>query len=469
MPGGYGTRALMHDEQMLGVGARRARDVASGPPRCAPARSCSGAAGILDGLEATTHWAVMDTLGRLGAIPVSRRVVEQGKVITAAGVSSGIDMALTLAAHIAGEDVARAIQLAIEYDPEPPFDSGSIAKALAGRSWSWRASERDRHRARGRTAGPGRAPRRRDAADRPAHEHVSTPCAAGAREPVERQLADVEVAAEHERRVAGPAAARSRRRARGVADRAAAVQVRHPDAGVVQPHGVHPAPLGPDAQSPHPVLDDRVAADEDRVGAAAVRLDQRRASARRIARRTGSSALREVSTSRSLGAAGAHLGAGHHGGTSWSSATSHSQPAERGGELVEQVAAGRRHRAPVLEVPGEHAQRPQRPTYTQALPRHFITGSELSADELHALIERALELKARPVQLRRAAQALGGADLPEAVDPHPRVVRGRDHRARRPPDGAAHRRSPAHPRRVGPRHRVRPLAPRRRDRDPNRR
>jgi transcriptional regulator GlxA family with amidase domain len=88
-----------------------------------------GAAGLLDGLEATTHWAVLDTLGRLGAIPVTRRVVEQGKMITAAGVSSGIDMALTLAARIAGEDVARAIQLAIEYDPEPPFDSGSIEKA----------------------------------------------------------------------------------------------------------------------------------------------------------------------------------------------------------------------------------------------------------------------------------------------------------------------------------------------------
>jgi hypothetical protein len=73
----------------------------------------------------------MDKLGELGARPVSRRVVEQGKVITAAGVSSGIDMALTLAARIAGDDMARAIQLAIEYDPEPPFDSGSTAKATS--------------------------------------------------------------------------------------------------------------------------------------------------------------------------------------------------------------------------------------------------------------------------------------------------------------------------------------------------
>jgi transcriptional regulator GlxA family with amidase domain len=88
-----------------------------------------GAAGILDGLEATTHWLELETLERLGAKPSSERVVEQGKVITAAGVSAGIDMALTLAARIAGEEIAQAIQLSIEYDPQPPFDSGSTAKA----------------------------------------------------------------------------------------------------------------------------------------------------------------------------------------------------------------------------------------------------------------------------------------------------------------------------------------------------
>ena len=68
-------------------------------------------------------------LSEFGATPVSERVVEQGKIITAAGVSSGIDMALTLAAHVAGDEVAQAIQLGIEYDPQPPFDSGSVAKA----------------------------------------------------------------------------------------------------------------------------------------------------------------------------------------------------------------------------------------------------------------------------------------------------------------------------------------------------
>ena len=128
MPGGHGTRALMHDDRMLDW-VRVAHETSRFTTSVCTGSLVLGAAGILDGLEATTHWAVLDTLGRLGAVPVTRRVVEQGKVITAAGVSSGIDMALTLAARIAGEDVARAIQLAIEYDPEPPFDSGSIAKA----------------------------------------------------------------------------------------------------------------------------------------------------------------------------------------------------------------------------------------------------------------------------------------------------------------------------------------------------
>jgi transcriptional regulator GlxA family with amidase domain len=118
----------MHDERMLGW-VRAADATSRWTTSVCTGALVLGAAGILEGLEATTHWALMDMLGRLGAIPVNRRVVEQGKVITAAGVSSGIDMALTLAARIAGEDMARAIQLAIEYDPEPPFDSGATQKA----------------------------------------------------------------------------------------------------------------------------------------------------------------------------------------------------------------------------------------------------------------------------------------------------------------------------------------------------
>jgi transcriptional regulator GlxA family with amidase domain len=95
---------------------------------------CTGAlalasAGLLDGVEAVTHWGAMDVLGKLGAIPVHERLVMRGKIVTAAGVSAGIDMALALAARIAGEPYAKALQLALEYDPQPPFDAGSPAKA----------------------------------------------------------------------------------------------------------------------------------------------------------------------------------------------------------------------------------------------------------------------------------------------------------------------------------------------------
>lgn len=83
------------------------------------------AAGLLEGKRATSHWLAMEELRRRGAEPVSERVVFDGKLVTAAGVSAGIDMALTLAARIAGDSVAQAIQLGIEYDPQPPFDAGS--------------------------------------------------------------------------------------------------------------------------------------------------------------------------------------------------------------------------------------------------------------------------------------------------------------------------------------------------------
>jgi hypothetical protein len=87
------------------------------------------AAGLLEGKRATTHWLALDELARLGAKPVSERIVIDGKLATAAGVSAGIDMALALAARIAGPEVAQAIQLGIEYDPQPPFDAGSPKKA----------------------------------------------------------------------------------------------------------------------------------------------------------------------------------------------------------------------------------------------------------------------------------------------------------------------------------------------------
>ena len=130
VPGGLGTRELLSDEQMLGW-LRHAHESSDWTTSVCTGSLLLGAAGILEGLQATTHWLELETLRRFGAEPVEQRVVEQGKVITAAGVSSGIDMALTLAAHIAGDEIAQGIQLGIAYDPQPPFDSGSTSSAPA--------------------------------------------------------------------------------------------------------------------------------------------------------------------------------------------------------------------------------------------------------------------------------------------------------------------------------------------------
>ena len=89
------------------------------------------AAGLLAGRRATSHWTALDELGSLGATPVSERVVFDGKYVTAAGVSAGIDMGLTLAGRVAGDETAQAIQLMIEYDPQPPYDAGSPDRAPA--------------------------------------------------------------------------------------------------------------------------------------------------------------------------------------------------------------------------------------------------------------------------------------------------------------------------------------------------
>jgi putative intracellular protease/amidase len=128
VPGGWGTRALLDDERILGW-IRHAHEHSQWTTSVCTGSLLLGAAGVLDGLEATSHWLELEALEDFGARPTERRVVEQGKVITAAGVSSGIDMGLTLAAKIAGDDFAKTIQLLIEYDPQPPFDSGSTAKA----------------------------------------------------------------------------------------------------------------------------------------------------------------------------------------------------------------------------------------------------------------------------------------------------------------------------------------------------
>jgi len=110
---------------------RRANDGSTWTTSVCTGSLILAAAGLLAGRRATSHWLAMERLRELGAEPVNERVVFDGKLVTAAGVSAGIDMALTLAATIAGEGVAQAIQLGIEYDPQPPFDAGSPAKAPA--------------------------------------------------------------------------------------------------------------------------------------------------------------------------------------------------------------------------------------------------------------------------------------------------------------------------------------------------
>ena len=129
-PGGIGTRTLIGDEQVLDwvrMVHRHTRFTTS---------VCTGslvlaAAGLLTGLTATTHWRAVELLESLGARYVPQRVVEHlpQRVLTAAGVSSGIDMALRLVELLADRDAAEAAQLMIEYDPQPPFDAGAVAKA----------------------------------------------------------------------------------------------------------------------------------------------------------------------------------------------------------------------------------------------------------------------------------------------------------------------------------------------------
>jgi putative intracellular protease/amidase len=128
VPGGFADRVLDEDNPVVQFIKR------IHPTTQWTTSVCTGSiflahAGVLNGLVATTHWGSYDRLTALGAIATDQRVVQTGKIITAAGVSSGIDMGLVLVQQLAGEETAKAIQLAIEYDPQPPFDSGSPAKA----------------------------------------------------------------------------------------------------------------------------------------------------------------------------------------------------------------------------------------------------------------------------------------------------------------------------------------------------
>jgi len=126
--GGAGNRPLLNDERVLGW----LRDVdrqSRWTTSVCTGSLVLGAAGLLRGKRATGHWLYLEPLRAYGAEPTSQRVVEDGRLITAAGVSAGIDMALHLVGRELGPEAAQAVQLGIEYDPQPPYDSGSPAKA----------------------------------------------------------------------------------------------------------------------------------------------------------------------------------------------------------------------------------------------------------------------------------------------------------------------------------------------------
>ncbi|MCP1839419.1 cyclohexyl-isocyanide hydratase [Bradyrhizobium sp. USDA 4524] len=124
VPGGFGQQALMEDTEVLGWINRQAAGACRIFSVCTGALIC-GAAGLLKGRRATTHWASFHLLPFFGATPVNQRVVVDGSFVFAAGVTAGIDGALRLAAELRGDDAARAIQLYMVYAPEPPFDSGT--------------------------------------------------------------------------------------------------------------------------------------------------------------------------------------------------------------------------------------------------------------------------------------------------------------------------------------------------------
>jgi len=126
VPGGFGDTEL--DGELV-AWLRRVHETTTWTTSVCTGSIYLAAAGILSGVDASTHWTRTERLERLGAHYVAKRVVERGKIITAAGVSSGIDMGLVLVERLFGRDQAQMIQLAIEYDPQPPFDAGSPAKA----------------------------------------------------------------------------------------------------------------------------------------------------------------------------------------------------------------------------------------------------------------------------------------------------------------------------------------------------
>jgi putative intracellular protease/amidase len=131
VPGGMSTFAHARDEKLLDW-VRRAHETSTWTTSVCSGSAILAAAGVLNGKRATSHWMVVPMLKPFGVTPVGdQRIVHEGKLVTSAGVSAGLDMALWLAGQIGGESKAKAIQLVIEYDPQPPFDSGHLSKASA--------------------------------------------------------------------------------------------------------------------------------------------------------------------------------------------------------------------------------------------------------------------------------------------------------------------------------------------------
>ncbi|HXW60370.1 MAG TPA: DJ-1/PfpI family protein, partial [Myxococcota bacterium] len=129
IPGGFGIEGLLVDDEVI-AWLKMVHETSVWTCSVCTGALLLGAAGLLNGKKATTHWSSIDDLLKYHAIPMAnRRVMVDGKIITSAGVSAGIDMALTFASLICGEEITKAIQLSMEYDPKPPFDSGSHEKA----------------------------------------------------------------------------------------------------------------------------------------------------------------------------------------------------------------------------------------------------------------------------------------------------------------------------------------------------
>ncbi|PZT77808.1 MULTISPECIES: DJ-1/PfpI family protein [unclassified Streptomyces] len=141
VPGGPGQHHQMDNEHLLNW-LRRADGATTWTTSVCTGSLLLGAAGLLRGRRATSHWLALDTLREHGAAPTGERVVFDGKYVTAAGVSSGIDMGLALLGRIAGDRAAQSVQLLTEYDPRPPYDAGSPDKAPADLVEEWRGRSR---------------------------------------------------------------------------------------------------------------------------------------------------------------------------------------------------------------------------------------------------------------------------------------------------------------------------------------